>query len=425
VDFSGLVFNPHLLLNAAKINPVDTLFVLVSAALVLFMTPGLAMFYGGMVRSKNVLSTTMHSFILISLIGVEWVLLGYTMAFGPDLGGVVGNLSHFGLAGVGWQPSATYATTVPQGAFMIFQAMFAVITVALISGAFAERIKFSAFLVLSLLWAVLVYNPLCHWVWGAGGFLGRLGVADFAGGLVVHLSSGVSALAVVFIIGPRRGFGSEAFMPNNLGLTLAGAGILWFGWFGFNAGSAVAVNSVALGAFVATFIAATCGTLVWTAVEWLHRGNATTLGAASGAVAGLASITPASGFVGPVAAIVIGALGGLLCYGAVLLKARFKYDDSLDVVGIHGMSGVWGSLAVGLFASQAVNPGGPAGLFSTGSFSSLLSQLLGVGVTAVFCFGGTLILAKAVDLVIGLRATDEDEVSGLDLSQHSETGYTI
>lgn len=424
MDVIGLIFNSGLP-QLTHTNATDTLFVLISAALVLFMTPGLAMFYGGMVRSKNILSTTMHSFILMSLIGVEWVLLGYSMAFGPDLAGITGNLSFFGLHGVGWSPSLHYAKTVPQAAFMIFQCMFAVITVALISGAFAERIKFSAFLVFSLLWAVLIYNPLCHWIWGAGGFLAALGVSDFAGGLVVHLSSGISALAMVLVIGPRRGFGAEAFMPNNLALTLAGAGVLWFGWFGFNAGSAVALNQMALSAFVATFIAAACGTLVWTGVEWLHRGKATTLGAASGAVAGLASITPASGFVSPMAAIVIGALGGLFCYGAVLLKSRFNYDDSLDVVGIHGMSGIWGSLAVGLFASQAINPGGPAGLLTSGSISSLLSQLLGVGVTGVFCFGGTLIIAKAVDVVIGLRAADEDEVSGLDLSQHSETAYSI
>jgi Amt family ammonium transporter len=424
MDVVALIFNPDLL-QYSQTNATDTMFVLISAALVLFMTPGLAMFYGGMVRSKNILSTTMHSFILISLIGLEWVLIGYSMAFGPDVAGITGDLSLIGLNGVGWWPSLDYATTIPQGAFMIFQCMFAVITVALISGAFAERIRFSAFLVFSLLWAVLIYNPLCHWVWGAGGFLGKLGVADFAGGLVVHLSSGISALAVVLIIGPRRGFGTEAFMPNNLSLTLAGAGVLWFGWFGFNAGSAVALNEIAVSAFIATFVAATCGTLVWTGVEWLHRGNATTLGAASGAVAGLASITPASGFVGPMAAVVIGALGGLLCYGAVLLKARFNYDDSLDVVGIHGMSGVWGSLAVGLFASQAVNPGGPAGLLTSGSISSLLSQLLGVGVTGVFCFVGTLIIAGAVNAVMGLRADDEHEVSGLDLSQHSEAGYTI
>jgi Amt family ammonium transporter len=424
MDVISLIFNPDLL-QLTQTNATDTLFVLISAALVLFMTPGLAMFYGGMVRSKNILSTTMHSFILMSLIGVEWVLIGYSMAFGPDLAGITGNLSFFGLRGVSWWPSLDYATTIPQAAFMIFQCMFAVITVALISGAFAERIRFSGFLVFSLLWAVLIYNPLCHWVWGAGGFLGKMGVFDFAGGLVVHLSSGISALAMVLVIGPRRGFGAEAFMPNNLALTLAGAGVLWFGWFGFNAGSATALNSVALSAFVATFIAAACGTLVWTGFEWWHRGKATTLGAASGAVAGLASITPASGFVGPAAAMAIGALGGLFCYGAVLLKSRFSYDDSLDVVGIHGMSGVWGSLAVGLFASQAINPGGPAGLISSGSISSLLSQLVGVGVTGAFCFLGTLIIAKAVDAVIGLRAVDEDEVSGLDLSQHSETAYTI
>ncbi|HQP31361.1 MAG TPA: ammonium transporter, partial [Deltaproteobacteria bacterium] len=341
-----------------QISGADTGFVLVAAALVLLMTPGLAVFYAGMVRSKNVLGTLMQSFILIALVTLEWVYIGYSLSFGPDLGGVIGSPAWFGLAGVGLAPNPDYAPTIPHLAFMIYQCMFAVITPALITGAFAERMKFSSFLVFSLLWTVLVYNPVCHWVWGTGGWLKNLGVLDFAGGLVVHLACGSAALAAALVIGPRKGYGNENYLPHNLPMTLLGTGLLWFGWFGFNGGSALAANATAVGAFVATHIGGMAGMAMWVAVEWLHRGKPTTLGAASGAVAGLATITPAAGFVSPNAAAVIGASAGALCYLAVAKKARLGYDDSLDVVSIHGLGGIVGTLAVGVFASRAVNPGG-------------------------------------------------------------------
>jgi Amt family ammonium transporter len=313
-------------------NAGDTVFVLLSAALVMLMTPGLALFYGGMVRSKNVLGTIMQSFVILGLVTLVWTLWGYTMAFGPDRAGIVGGLDWLGLRGVGMEPSTTYGTTIPHLAFMIFQCMFAVITPALITGAFAERMKFSAFLVFVLAWSTLVYNPLAHWVWGSGGWLGKMGALDFAGGTVVHISSGVSALAAALIVGKRRGYGTTAFIPHNLPMTITGAGLLWFGWFGFNAGSALACNGLAANAFVVTHIASATAALSWLFFEWAHRGKPTTLGAASGAVAGLVAITPASGYVGPLSAIVIGGLAGVICYGGVLMKSRLGYDDSLDVV---------------------------------------------------------------------------------------------
>lgn len=403
-------------------NNADTAFIMVSAALVLLMTPGLALFYGGMVRRKNVLGTIMQSFILIALITFEWVYLGYTMSFGPDMGGLLGDLSWFGLSGVGIEPNPDYAPTIPQIVFMIYQCMFAVITPALITGAFAERMRFGPFLVFSLLWAILVYNPVCHWIWGAGGWLKAKGVLDFAGGLVVHLTCGAAALAAAIILGPRKGYGRENFFPHNLPMTLLGTGLLWFGWFGFNGGSALAADGIAGTAFVATHLGGMAGMAMWVLIEWFHTGKPTTLGAASGAIAGLATITPAAGFVGPNAAIFIGLLAGILCYFGVMAKSRFGYDDSLDVVGIHGLGGLVGTICVGLFASKAVNPGGADGLLN-GNAAQLGVQLLGVIVVGIYAFVVSWILLKIVDAIMGLRLSEEDEVMGLDISEHSERAY--
>jgi len=405
-------------------NAGDTAFVLMSAALVMFMTPGLGLFYGGMVRNKNVLATLMQSFILLGLITLEWVLWGYSLSFGGDHAGLIGGLEWFGLKGVGMAPSPDYGSTIPHVAFMIFQCMFAIITVALIAGAFAERMKFSAFLLFALLWSTFVYNPLAHWVWGAGGWMGRMGALDFAGGTVVHISSGASALAAAILIGKRLGYGSTAYIPHNLPMTITGAAILWFGWFGFNAGSALACNGLAANAFVVTHIASGLAALTWILMEWVHRGEPTTLGAASGAVAGLVAITPASGFVGPLSAIVIGGLAGIICYGGILLKARLGYDDSLDVVGIHGFGGTWGALATGLFASTAINPDGANGLFF-GNPAQLWIQFVSVIASMAFAFVMTLIILKLVDVFVGLRVSDEEEVKGLDISLHNETGYSF
>lgn len=400
----------------------DTAFVLMSAALVMFMTPGLALFYGGMVRKKNVLGTIMQSFIVIALISIEWILWGYSMAFGPDKFGIIGGLEWVGLRGVGLAPHPVYAPTVPHQVFMIYQCMFAVITPALITGAFAERMKFGPFLLFSLLWATFVYNPLAHWIWGDGGWLGRMGTLDFAGGIAVHVSSGVAALVAAVMLGKRRGYGTEEMRPHNLPMTLLGAGILWFGWFGFNAGSALSAGRLAGVAFVATHIAGSAGALTWIAIEWKLHGKATTLGAASGAVAGLATVTPAAGFVGPLSAALIGVMAGAVCYLGILAKNKFHYDDSLDVVGIHGVGGVFGLLAAGLFASKLVNPGGADGLFF-GNPSQLAIQGVAILVTIVYSFAITYILFKVVDKLFGLRVSENDEIVGLDLDQHEETGY--
>ncbi len=406
------------------IDAGDTAFILICSALVLFMTPGLALFYGGMVRNKNVLATIMHSFIIMGVVTVIWVLWGYSLAFGPDVGGVVGSLDWFGLNGVGLSPSPDYAGTIPHQAFMIFQAMFAIITPALITGAFAERMKFSAFLVFIVLWSTFVYSPLAHWVWGSGGWLGNMGALDFAGGTVVHINSGVSALAAAILISKRKGYGKEQFIPHNVPMTITGAAILWFGWFGFNAGSALASNGLAAGAFVTTHVACAAAALTWMFAEWIHRDKPTTLGAASGAVAGLVAITPAAGFVGPVSALIIGGIAGVICYMGVLAKSKLGYDDSLDVVGIHGLGGTWGALATGLFASTAVNPDGANGLFF-GNPGQLWIQFVSVLATCVFAFVMTLIIFKIVDCIMGLRVTDEEEVRGLDITQHSETAYSL
>jgi Amt family ammonium transporter len=410
---------------APKVDPGDTAWVLTCSALVLMMTaPGLALFYGGMVRRKNVLATLMQSFILMAVISVQWVLWGYSLAFGPDLGGLVGSLRWIGLAGVGVEPNPDYAATIPHQAFMAFQLMFAIITPALITGAFAERMRFSAFLLFSLLWATLVYDPLAHWVWGVGGWIRGLGALDFAGGTVVHISSGVSALAAALLIGRRRGYGREPMPPHNLPFTVIGAAMLWVGWFGFNAGSALGAGGLAVTAFVTTNTAAAAATLAWLAAEWRLRGKPTVLGAASGAVAGLVAITPAAGFVGPVSAILVGIGGGLLCFAACNLKARLGYDDSLDVVGVHGVGGTWGAIATGLFASKAVNEAGADGLLA-GNPGLLITQLVAVLATFAFAFLGSLVLLKLVDALVGLRVTEEEEFLGLDVSQHSENAYAF
>ena len=408
-----------------KIDTGDTAWILTSCALVLLMTaPGLALFYGGMVRQKNALGTLMQSFIILALISIQWVLWGYTLAFGPDKGGIIGGLDWLGLRGVGQAPNADYAATIPHEAFMLFQMMFAVITPALITGAFAERKKFSTFIVFILLWATFVYDPLAHWVWGVGGWLRNLGALDFAGGTVVHISSGISALAAALIIGKRKGYGHQPMTPHNLPLTVIGASLLWFGWFGFNAGSALGANGLAAHAFLTTNTAAAAAALGWMFTEWSSRGKPTVLGAASGAVAGLVAVTPAAGFVTPLASIVIGAVAGVICYLACNLKSKLGYDDSLDVVGVHGVGGTWGALATGIFATKLVNDAGGDGLLY-GNPKQLWIQFVAVAVTLILGFVVTTIILKVLDAVMGLRVSDEDEMAGLDLSQHSETAYAL
>ncbi len=407
----------------ARVDTGDTAWILVSTALVMLMTPGLALFYGGMVRRKNVLGTIMQSFIALGVITIQWVLIGYTLAFGPDKAGLIGGLDFLGLNGVGAEPHPTYGPTIPHQAFMAFQMMFAIITPALISGAFAERFKFKAYVAFLVLWATLVYDPLAHWVWG-GGWMARLGALDFAGGLVVHISSGVAALAACILVGRRLPTGSESMKPHNLTLTLIGAGLLWFGWFGFNGGSALASGALATSAFVVTHIAAATAALSWAAAEWWHSEKPTVLGAASGAVAGLVAITPASGYVGPVAAIIIGLVAGVVCFIAVNLKGRLGYDDSLDVVGVHGAGGTWGALATGLFASKAINAAGADGLFF-GNPKQLGIQAITVVAAWVYSFALSFVILKALDWTMGLRVAEEHEREGLDLSQHGEIGYNL
>ncbi len=414
--------------EAPRVDTGDTAWMLTSTALVLMMTaPGLALFYGGLVRSKNGLGTIMQSFILMAVISVQWVVYGYSLAFGPDHGGLIGGLDWIGLAGVGGAPNPDYAPTIPHQAFMIYQCMFAIITPALITGAIAERMKFSAFLLFSVLWATFIYDPLAHWVWGKGGWMGMTGslkALDFAGGTVVHISSGVAALAAALIMGKRIGYPHEAMKPHNLPFTVTGAAMLWVGWFGFNAGSALSSGALAVSAFVATNTAAAAAALAWVFAEWATHGKPTVLGAASGAVAGLVAITPGAGFVGPMSSIIIGAVGGYVCYNACNLKARFGYDDSLDVVGIHLVGGTTGAILTGLFATIEVNSAGANGLFF-GNPAQLGIQIVGVVTTLVFGFGGAYVLLKFVDAVIGLRVDGDDEVVGLDLSQHGETAYLL
>jgi Amt family ammonium transporter len=400
---------------------------LASSALVLFMTPGLALFYGGMVRSKNVLGTLMHSFFAMGIISILWVLIGYTLAFGPDHGGLIGGLDFLGFHGVSSDVAhpAGLGPTIPHSLFALYQMMFAIITPALITGAFAERVKFSGYIAFMSAWLLFVYAPVAHWVWHPDGWLFKLGALDFAGGTVVHINAGMAALAAIIIIGKRRGFGKEAFVPHNLTLTLLGTGILWFGWFGFNAGSALGANGLAASAFLATNLGAAAGACGWALVESMKDGKATTLGVASGGVAGLVAITPAAGFVGPMGAIAIGLIGGIVCSKAVSLKFRFGYDDSLDVVGVHMVGGIVGALLTGVFSTIAINEFGADGLLAGGGLTLLGKQLVAVGVTLAFALVVTLIIAKIVDATIGLRITEDDEVTGLDLSQHSEVGYSL
>ena len=408
-------------------NTGDTAWILMSSVLVLGMTiPGLAFFYGGLVRRKNVLSILMQCFIIVCIISLQWVLFGYSLAFGPDTGcGIIGSLKWAGLHAVGGQPNADYAATLPHQVFMIFQAMFAIITPALIIGAFAERMKFSAFLVFTLLWSTLVYDPLAHWVWGTGGWLRGLGALDFAGGIVVHVSSGVSALTLAILLGKRCGYDSRPFRPHNLPFTVLGAALLWFGWFGFNAGSALGANELAANAFVTTHVATAAAGFTWALIEWRHHGAPTVLGVVTGAVAGLVAITPACGFVNAMNAILIGMLVAVFCYVAVVwLKAKLGYDDALDAFGVHGVGGIWGTIATGLFAEKAINAAGANGLFF-GNPRQLLVQLLLVVIAPIFAAVMTWILFKVVDGWIGMRVEKQDEIVGLDLTQQSESAYTV
>jgi Amt family ammonium transporter len=404
----------------------DTGWVLISAALVLIMTPGVAFFYGGMARRKNILSILMQCFIIMCLIGLQWVLYGYSLSFGPDTGhGIIGNLDWVGLQNVGTQPNPDYAGTIPHMAFMVFQAMFAIITPALIVGAFAERIKFSAFTVLTLLWATFVYDPIAHWVWGTGGWLKNIGALDFAGGIVVHVSSGASALVMAIMLGKRLGYSTRSFAPHNLPLTVLGGALLWFGWFGFNAGSALGAGGIAAHAFVTTNTAAAAAGLMWALIEWQQHGAPTMLGMVTGVVAGLVAITPACGFVGVLSAVAIGALGGIFSYMAVvILKMKAGYDDSLDVFGVHGIGGMWGTLATGLFAQKAINEAGANGLFF-GNAKLLLVQGLYLIVCIAYAAAVTWMLFLLVDALFGMRVTKDDEMVGLDLSQHNEAAYTV
>ncbi len=405
------------------INTGNTAWLLISTALVWLMTPGLALFYGGMVRRKNLLATMMMSFAIIAMVSVLWVLYGYSLSFGPDKGGIIGGLDWLGLKSVGQAPSSVYATTVPHLAFMAFQAMFAIITVALITGAVVERMKFSALLIFSALWLTLVYCPVAHWVWGSGGWLAKLGALDFAGGTVVHISAGVSALALALVMGPRKGFKEkEPMEPNNIPMVVLGAGLLWFGWFGFNAGSALTSGGLASNAFVATNTAGASAALTWMILGWINR-KPSVLGAATGAVVGLVAITPAAGFVPPLAGIPIGVVAGVLCYYVMLFRARkMGVDESLDVWACHGIGGTWGALATGIFASIAVNPAGANGLIF-GNAMQLAKQLLAVAVVWGFAFGVTWVVGKIVDVTIGLRVSATEETVGLDISQHGERAY--
>jgi len=409
---------------APKIDTGDTAWMLTSAALVLFMTiPGLFLFYGGLVRSKNVLGMLMQNFIMVGIITVQWIVIGYSLAFANGTS-FLGSLQWAGLSGVGLTPNADYAATIPHQTFMFYQLMFAIITPALMTGAFAERMKFSTFLVFSLLWATLIYDPLAHWVWGVGGFLRNMGALDFAGGTVVHISAGVSALVAVLIMGKRVGFGKVPMAPHNLPFAVIGAAMLWVGWFGFNAGSALGANGLASSAFMATHTAASLAALGWMIAEWIKTGKPTMLGAASGAVAGLVAITPASGFVTPLAAIVIGFGAGVICYSACLLKPKFGYDDSLDVVGVHGVGGIFGAIMTGIFATKAINPAGNDGLLY-GNPSLLTTQLIAVGVTVLFVAAGSAVILLVLKAVMGLRVSAAEERQGLDLSQHSESAYVF
>lgn len=408
----------------AAIDTGDTAWVLISAALVLLMTPAVGLFYGGMVRGKNVLSVMTQSFVIAAIVSIIWVLVGYSIAFSPDTGaGLAGGLQWAGLGGVGAAPSA-YAPTIPHSIFMAFQMMFAIITPALIIGAFSDRMKFSALILFVILWSVFVYAPLAHWVWGEGGWLRSLGALDFAGGTVVHISAGLSALVAAILIGRRleNTEGSE-IRPHNITMTMIGASLLWFGWFGFNAGSALGANGIAVQAFMTTNMAGAAAALSWMVVSWKHTGKPSSLGIFTGAVCGLAAVTPAAGFIGPIAATLIGAVAGAVCYGTVwLMKRRTNVDDALDVFACHGIGGILGVLLTGFFAERAINPAGANGLFF-GSTGLLGSQAIAVIATVAFAAGMTWVILKFLDAVVGIRVRKEEEILGLDLTQHGEEAY--
>ncbi len=410
----------HAQASAATLNSGDTAWMLMASALVLLMTPGLALFYGGMVRRKNVLSTFMYSFFTMALVTIQWVVVGYSLAFGTSQGGFIGGLDYVFLRGMAPQLKGS----LPHLAFMAFQLKFAIITPALITGAFVERMKFSSYVLFALLWSTLVYDPVAHWTWGEGGWLAQLGVLDFAGGTVVHWTAGLSALVCALFIGKRLGYGKERFIPHDMTMTLAGAGLLWFGWFGFNAGSALAAGQNAALAFATTHIAAAAAAMSWVVAEWALRGKPTLLGFASGLVAGLVAITPNAGYVSPVAALVIGLLAGVICYSAVLFKEKLHYDDSLDAWGIHGVGGMLGALLVGVFAQKALNPSGADGLLA-GNPGLLGKQLIGLLAAGVWTGLITLGILFVVDKAIGLRVSDDEEREGLDASEHGEAGYTL
>jgi len=416
-----MLFSTGLLLSAApafaedKLNSGDTAWMLISAALVLLMLPGLALFYGGMVRSKNVLSTSMHTFTAMAIVSVQWIVIGYSLAFGGS-GLLLGNLDHLFLAGI---TPDSLSGTIPTYAFVMFQGMFAIITPALISGAVAERMKFSTYCVFILLWSTLVYDPLCHWVWGSGGWLAAEGALDFAGGTVVHLSSGISALVIALFLGKRIGYPQERMTPHNLPMTLLGAGLLWVGWFGFNAGSALSSGSSAALAFTTTQTAAAAAALAWMMIEWYHSGKPSALGAASGIVAGLVVITPAAGFVTPGWALLMGLTAGVVCYCGVMMKHRFGYDDSLDAFGVHGIGGAWGALMTGVFATV-----GATGLIG-GNVHQLWIQFVGLVAAGAYAVSVTVVLMLILKATMGLRVEKDDERMGLDQSAHSETGYTF
>lgn len=406
-----------------NIDTGDTVFMILSTVLVFIMTPGLALFYGGMVRKKNVLSTMMHSFSIIGIISIQWILVGYTIAFGPDKYNLIGGLDWLGFTNIGAEANADYAGTIPHTLFSMYQMMFAIITPALITGSFAERIKFPAFVIFIVLWATFVYDPLAHWVWGVGGWLRNIGALDFAGGTVVHVSSGIAGLVAALVLGKRKGYKVTPMIPHNIVYVLLGAAILWFGWFGFNAGSALAANGLAMSAFVTTNTSAAAGMLSWICIEWFHRKKPTLLGAATGAVIGLVAITPAAGFVTPLSAIVIGLLVSPLSYFFIsVVKQKFGYDDSLDVFGCHGIGGIWGALATGLFATKAANPGGNNGLFY-GNAAQLGVQALSVLVTILLSGVLTFVILKGISIFAPLRVKEADEDEGLDSTQHGEDAY--
>lgn len=420
-----LLFIPRAFAEEAAgptIDTGDTAWVLVSTALVMLMTPGLGFFYGGMVRRKNILSVLMQCFIALCVLSVQWVLFGYSLAFHPG-DGFWGGFEWFGLNGVGLEPYADYSATIPHQLFMAFQMMFAIITPALIIGAFVERMKFLPFLVFMILWATFVYDPVCHWVWAIGGWIRKLGALDFAGGTVVHINAGIAALATALVIGRRKSLEVYTPTPHNMPFVVLGTALLWFGWFGFNAGSALGANGLAVNAFVTTNTATAAAALSWMLIEWFHNGKPTVLGAASGAVAGLVAITPAAGFVNVMGSIVIGLLVSVVCFLAVtILKPKLGYDDSLDAFGVHCVGGMWGALATGLFATKAVNSAGADGLFY-GNPQQFVTQLIAVGAVALYSFVMTLILYKVIGVVFGLRVTDREELMGLDLTQHREKAY--